>query len=160
MQIGKSVTRSGDLLAFGNFLKPLATNVLPKSPIFLGNFCKGNKIHHFSSEIIFGQLLQTFGNFFLVTLITTFPTPDHTKRNLWSSIYIPFRSLLILSLTLKFQKGLYILLVDLLSTSQCCILLSKACFQNCSTYLKLFTTTRGSSSSLLNISSRNAVLLI
>ena len=27
----------------GNFLKPLATINLPKSPIFLGNFCKGVK---------------------------------------------------------------------------------------------------------------------
>ena len=42
---------------------------LSKSPTFLGNFCKGVKIHHFSSDIIFRQLLYTFGNFFLVTLI-------------------------------------------------------------------------------------------
>ena len=41
----------------GNFLKPLATINLPKSPTFLGNFCKGVKIYNFSSEIIFGQLL-------------------------------------------------------------------------------------------------------
>ena len=39
------------------FLKPLATINLPKSPTFLGNFCNGVKIYHFSSEIIFGQLL-------------------------------------------------------------------------------------------------------
>ena len=31
---------------------------------FLGNFCEGVKIYHFSSDIIFGQLLKTFGNFF------------------------------------------------------------------------------------------------
>ena len=37
----------------GNFLKPLATINLPKSPTFLGIFCKGVKIYHFSSEIIF-----------------------------------------------------------------------------------------------------------
>ena len=43
---------------------------LPKSPTFLGKFCKGVKIYHFSSEIIFGQLSYTFDNFFLVTLIT------------------------------------------------------------------------------------------
>ena len=36
---------------------------MPKSLLFLGNFCKGVKIYHFSSEIIFGQLLQTFGVF-------------------------------------------------------------------------------------------------
>ena len=41
----------------GNFLKPWAAINLPKSPTFLGNFCKGVKIYHFSSEIIFGQLL-------------------------------------------------------------------------------------------------------
>ena len=41
----------------GNFLRPLATINLPKSPTFLGNFCKGDKIYNFSSEIIFGQLL-------------------------------------------------------------------------------------------------------
>ena len=52
----------------GNFFKPLATINLPKSLTFLGNFCKGIKIYHFSSEIIFGPLLQTFGDFYLVTL--------------------------------------------------------------------------------------------
>ena len=48
----------------GNFFKPLATISLPKSLTFLGNFCKGVKIYHFSIEII----LQTFGDFYLVTL--------------------------------------------------------------------------------------------
>ena len=48
----------------GNFLKPLATINLPKSLKFPGNFCIGVKSYHFYSEIIFGQLLQTFGNFF------------------------------------------------------------------------------------------------
>ena len=42
----------------GNFLKPLATINLPKSSAFLGHFCKGVKIFHFSIEIIFGQLLE------------------------------------------------------------------------------------------------------
>ena len=55
--VGNSVTRLGDLLHLGNFLKPLATINLAKSPTFLGNFCKGVKIYHFYSEIIFGQLL-------------------------------------------------------------------------------------------------------
>ena len=54
----------------GNFFKPLATLNLPKSLTFFGNFCKGIKIYHFSSEIIFGQLLQTFDDFYLVTLIS------------------------------------------------------------------------------------------
>ena len=55
----------------GNFFKPLATIYLPKSLTFLGNFCKVIKIYHFSCEIIFGQLLQMFGDFYLVTLIAT-----------------------------------------------------------------------------------------
>ena len=42
---------------FGDFLKPLATISLLKSPTVLDNFCKGVKINHFSSEIIFGQFL-------------------------------------------------------------------------------------------------------
>ena len=49
-----SVTRLGDLLNFGQVFKPLTTINLPKSPTFLGNFCIGAKIFHFSSEIIFG----------------------------------------------------------------------------------------------------------
>ena len=47
-----------------SILKLLATINLPKSATFLGNFCKGVKIFHFSSEINFGQLFKTFGNFF------------------------------------------------------------------------------------------------
>ena len=43
---------------------PLAPINLPKSSIFFGNFCKGVKIYHFSSEIIFGHLLKTFGDFY------------------------------------------------------------------------------------------------
>jgi len=53
----------------GNFLKPLAPINLPKSPTVLVNLCVGAKIFNFSSEIIFGQLLWTFGDFSLVTLI-------------------------------------------------------------------------------------------
>ena len=59
-----SVTKLGNflLVAGGN-------NYLPKLPTLLGNFCKGVKIIHFSCEIVFGQLLWTFVNFHLVTLI-------------------------------------------------------------------------------------------
>ena len=46
----------------GNFLKPQANINLPKSPTFLGNFCKGVKIYPFSTEIIYGQLLWTLCN--------------------------------------------------------------------------------------------------
>ena len=41
-----------------NFSMLLATSSLPKSPTFLGNFCKGVKIFHFSSDKSF------FGNFY------------------------------------------------------------------------------------------------
>ena len=67
-----SATRLGIFCSLGYFLKPLATINLPR---FLGNFCKGAKIYPFSSEIIFGQLLETFGDFYLVTLtLTNVPT--------------------------------------------------------------------------------------
>ena len=64
-----SVTRVGDFLHFGQLYYPFATMNLPISLTFLGNFCKGVKIYHFSSEILFGQLLKTFGDFNLVTLL-------------------------------------------------------------------------------------------
>ena len=48
----------------GKFSKPLATINLPKSPTFLGNFCKGVKIYPFSSEISFGQLHTHLAIFF------------------------------------------------------------------------------------------------
>ena len=54
---------------YGNFSKPVATIILPKSPTFLYYFCKGFKNFHFSSEIIFWKLLWTFENFLLVTLV-------------------------------------------------------------------------------------------
>ena len=74
-EVGRDVLSSGiqcDQIGrffglLGNFSKPLATIILPKSPTLLGNFCKGVKI--LSSEVIFGQLLQAFGDFLLVTLV-------------------------------------------------------------------------------------------
>ena len=39
----------------GNFLKPLETINLPKSPTFCGNFCKGVKIYHFSKKSFCGN---------------------------------------------------------------------------------------------------------
>ena len=75
-----SVTRFGDFLHLGRLLKPLATIILLKSPTVLGNFCKGVKIYHFSSPIIFGKLLLTFGDFFLVTLDVTHNPPLPTIR--------------------------------------------------------------------------------
>ena len=52
----------------GNNSKPVATIILTKSPTLWGDFYKGVKIIQFSSELIFGQLLQTLGDFYLVTL--------------------------------------------------------------------------------------------
>ena len=69
--LNTSVTTLGDLLNFGQLLKPLATIHLSKSPTFSGNFSKDVEIYHFSREIFFGQLLKTFGVFFLVTLLNT-----------------------------------------------------------------------------------------
>ena len=82
---------------------------LPKSLTFLGIFCKGVKIYHFSGEIIFGQLLQTFGNFFLVTLLRfdLLPSDFSSRMNFGpknemrnhqfgqkdSSVYFPYLSL-------------------------------------------------------------------
>ena len=63
-----SVTRLGDLLDVGQLFKACGTIILPESLTFSGKFCKGVKIYHFSSEIFFGQLLQTFGDFLLLTL--------------------------------------------------------------------------------------------
>ena len=54
----------GDLLDFGKLFKAFGSNLFTQISTFLGNFCKGVKIYHFSSKIIFGQLLQTFGDFF------------------------------------------------------------------------------------------------
>ena len=64
MALTISVTRLSDLLDFGQLFKAFGNKNLLKSPTFLGNFCKGVKIYHFSSEIIFRELLLTFGNFF------------------------------------------------------------------------------------------------
>ena len=58
----------------GRFFEPVATIILPKSPTLLCNFCK---ISHFPGEIIFGQLLWKFGDFYLVTLAVW---PNFAKR--------------------------------------------------------------------------------
>ena len=55
------MTRLGNYLDFGQVFKGFGNNSFAP---FLGNFCEGVKIYHFSSDIIFGQLLKTFGNFF------------------------------------------------------------------------------------------------
>ena len=83
--IVSSVTR------LGSFLKPLATTNLSKSLTFLGNFCKGVKIYHFSIEIIFRQLLLTFGDFFLVTLIVSVFWEEgllHNFYEVWIEVFV------------------------------------------------------------------------
>ena len=57
ISLGISVTRLSNFLHFGQLFKAFDSNILPKSPTFLGNICKGVKIYQFSSEINFGQLL-------------------------------------------------------------------------------------------------------
>ena len=57
----------------GNFLKPLVTINLPKSPTFLGNF-KGVKCVIFLMKSFLGNFQKTFGDFYLVTL---------NSRNIW-----------------------------------------------------------------------------
>ena len=49
-----SVTRLGNLLHFGQLFKASNNNYFAQIAHILGNFCKGVKVFHFSSEIIFG----------------------------------------------------------------------------------------------------------
>ena len=56
MQQAGSVTRLGDLLDFAPLFKAFGNNYLGQISHILRQYCKGVKIFHFSSEIIFGQL--------------------------------------------------------------------------------------------------------
>ena len=56
MSVPINVTRSGDLLDFGQLFK--ATIDLPKSPTFLGKFRKGVKIYHFLVNSFLGNLYR------------------------------------------------------------------------------------------------------
>ena len=73
-----SVTRLGNFCTLGNHSKLVATTILHKLPTLLGNFCKGCQNYSFSSEIIFGELLLTFGDFFWSQC--TPPLPSLTPR--------------------------------------------------------------------------------
>ena len=68
------VTILGDLLDFGQLFKVCGNNYLPQIAYILGNFCKGVKIYHFSSEIIFGQLFRQLATFYWLGLL--FRTSD------------------------------------------------------------------------------------
>ena len=59
-----SVTRSGDLLDFGQLFKPLATINLPRFATFLGNVCKGVKIYHFLLKSFLGNFYRHLAIFF------------------------------------------------------------------------------------------------
>ena len=49
----------------GNFSKPGQQVFCQNGQHIFGNFCKGVKIIYFTREILFGQLLQTFGDFLI-----------------------------------------------------------------------------------------------
>ena len=51
---GISVTRMGDLLHFGQLCKAYGNIFFAQIAYIFGNFWKGVKIFHFSTEIIFG----------------------------------------------------------------------------------------------------------
>ena len=68
MRGGSSVTRLGDFLHFGQLFNGHGKKYFSQIAHILGSFCRGAKIFHFSSGIIFGQLLLKFGDFLLVTL--------------------------------------------------------------------------------------------
>ena len=80
MVLSTCVTRSGDFWTLGNFLKPLQQFICPNLPTFLDNFCKGVKIYHFFSKIIF--LVKSFlGNFY-----------RHLAIFIWSHCSLPTES--------------------------------------------------------------------
>ena len=54
------MTRLGEILLFVQAFKAVGSNYLPQWPSLLGNFSKGVKIIHVSSEFIFGQLYRRF----------------------------------------------------------------------------------------------------
>ena len=58
------MTRLGDLLDFGKFLKPLATLNLPKSPTFLGIFVKVSKSIIFLVKQFLGDFYRHLAIFF------------------------------------------------------------------------------------------------
>ena len=58
--IGTSVTRFGNFLDFGHFLKPLAAINLPKSPTFAGKFCKGVNFYRHLAIFFWSHWLALF----------------------------------------------------------------------------------------------------
>ena len=65
-----SVTRLGDLLHLGQLFKACGNNYFVQIAHIFRQFLKRcQNLSFFFCEIIFGQLLQTFGSFLVVTLI-------------------------------------------------------------------------------------------
>ena len=59
-----SVTRLGNLMDFGQLFKAFGKINLPKSPTFLGNFCKGVKISFFLVESVLGNFYRHLTTFY------------------------------------------------------------------------------------------------
>ena len=67
-----SVTRLGNSLYLGNFLKPLATINLPISPTFLGIFCKGcQNLYYFLVKSFLGNFYRHLATFTGHTAVNT-----------------------------------------------------------------------------------------
>ena len=83
---GSSVTRLGDLLHFGQLFKACGNNSFAQIYHFLGNFCKGVKFCHLSSEIILGTFYRHLATFYwshclaVVTNVTTKKSRISFKR--------------------------------------------------------------------------------
>ena len=81
----------------GNFLKPLATINLPKSPTFLGNFCEVVKINHFWATFIdiwrffFGHTEWDIGKWCIAATVLAWAIPkEYQSHRLQSRILTYF----------------------------------------------------------------------
>ena len=72
----------------GNFFKPFATINLPKSPTFLGNFCKGVIIYHFTTEIIFGNFYRHLAIFFWSHCLPVIATVSEGENGVLGNVCI------------------------------------------------------------------------
>ena len=59
----------------GNFSKPAGTIILTKLPKLFGNFCKGVKIFHVSSDIILGNFYWHYATFYWSLCLLPIMTP-------------------------------------------------------------------------------------
>ena len=66
------MARLGDFfILWATFQSPGQQLFCPNHQCILGKFCKGVKIFNFTREILFGQLIKIFGDFFfLITLLS------------------------------------------------------------------------------------------